>query len=116
MADNVTITENANSTPPDGTIIATDEVSGVQYQAMKIALGLDGVVDTLLDSGQQTSANSVPVTLASDQSAVNVAMSTEGTTAKLLQALVEQQSRTNKYLLELLQMMSYIVDGNFEIE
>ena len=39
MSDNVRITQNANATPPDGTVIATDEVSGVQYQIMKLATG-----------------------------------------------------------------------------
>jgi len=61
MADNVVITSGANSTPPANTVIATDEVSSVHYQAVKIALGADGAVDTLLDSGPQTAPNSVPV-------------------------------------------------------
>lgn len=60
MADNVTITKNANSTPPDGTIIATDEVSGVQYQIMKLATGGDGVA-TLVSSD-----NMIPVATAQD--------------------------------------------------
>ena len=52
--------------------IALDNVGGIEYQAVKIALGLDAAIDTLLDSGQQTMANSVPVVLASNQTAVPV--------------------------------------------
>lgn len=66
MADNVSITAG------NGTSVATDDVSSVHYQKVKIALGADGAVDTLLDSGQQAMENSVPVTLASDQTAVPV--------------------------------------------
>ena len=46
MADNVTITNAANSTPPAGTVIATDDVGSAHYQVVKVALGLDGAVDT----------------------------------------------------------------------
>lgn len=43
MADNVTITKNSNATPPPGTVIATDDVSGAQYQRVKLDVGADGV-------------------------------------------------------------------------
>ena len=66
MADNITITANANSTPPAGTVFRTDDISSVHYPVTKIALGADGALDTLVDSGQQTSANSLPVVIASD--------------------------------------------------
>jgi hypothetical protein len=68
MADNVTIptTGTGTATP----VIATDDVASVHYQKIKIALGADGAVDTLLDSGQQAAADSVPVVLASDDPAV----------------------------------------------
>lgn len=46
MADNVQLNEPTTL----GKIIASDEVSGVQYQIIKIAIGLDGVA-TLIDSG-----------------------------------------------------------------
>jgi len=71
MADNVTapFTGSGDATAA----IATDDVSSVHYQKIKIALGADGAVDTLVDSGQQTSANSVPVVLASDQSDIEIA-------------------------------------------
>lgn len=70
MADNVTLSTGNNTGAPDATIIASDDVGGVQYQRVKIALGAPNAVDTDLDSGQQTSANSAPVVIASDQSAV----------------------------------------------
>jgi hypothetical protein len=65
MADNVAVT------PGSGATIRADEIAGsIKIQVVKIALGADGVEDTLVDSGQQTMANSVPVVIASDQAAV----------------------------------------------
>lgn len=69
MADNVPITAGT------GTDVATDDVGSVHYQKVKLALGADGAIDTLLDSGQQTMANSAPVVIASDQSEVPVSNS-----------------------------------------
>lgn len=70
MADNIQLTAGT------GTIIATDEVTrnaiAEHQQIIKISLGADGSFDTLLDSGQQTSANSVPVVVASNQSAIPI--------------------------------------------
>ena len=40
--------------------------SSVKVLAVKLMLGSAGVEDTLVDSGPQTKANSVPVTLPSD--------------------------------------------------
>lgn len=65
MADNVAITPGAGAT------IATDDVGGVQYQRVKLDLGGDGASSPLL-RGQQTAANSIPVTLPSDQGAIAV--------------------------------------------
>ena len=77
MADNVEITAGA------GTRIATDEVTRnaiVEHQQIvKIGLGAEGSHDMVVDSGQQTMANSVPVAIASDQT---VAV-TQGTAASL---------------------------------
>lgn len=44
MADNVSVTEGSGKT------IATDDVSGVQYQIVKLATGADGVADLLSTS------------------------------------------------------------------
>lgn len=66
MADNVDIT------PGSGKTVRTDEVGGVQIQVMKIALGADGSEDLLLDSGQQTMANSLPIVIASDQGILSI--------------------------------------------
>jgi hypothetical protein len=71
MADNVAITAGA------GTNIATDDVASVHYQVMKIGLGADGAIDTLVDSGQQTMANSIPITIASDQTDVKITLDSE---------------------------------------
>lgn len=75
MADNVTIPAQGTGTATP--VIATDDVAGVHYQKVKIALGADGAVDTLVDSGQQLSADSVPVVLASDHSDVKVTLDGE---------------------------------------
>jgi len=66
MADNIDVT------PGSGKTVRTDDVSGVQVQVVKIALGADGAEDTLVDSGQQLMANSVPVAIASNQGAIPV--------------------------------------------
>lgn len=70
MADNVTVTAGSYTA-----VAATDDVAGVHYQRTKITLGADGAADMDLDSGQQTMANSVPVAIASNQSAVPVSLS-----------------------------------------
>ena len=57
MADNVAVT------PGSGATIATDDVGGAQYQRVKLDLGADGSGSPLV-RGQQTQANSLPVTLA----------------------------------------------------
>ena len=90
MADNVTITQNANSTPPAGTIIATDEVGGVQYQIMKLATGADGVAT--LVSGD----NQIPVTVALTQTTI-----VQQETNHLLQSLIDEVKLTN-FLLNLM--------------
>lgn len=67
MADNLAVT------PGSGATIATDEVTWggatVHLPLGKMTLGADGVVE-VLSKGQQTAANGLPVTLASDQVAV----------------------------------------------
>ena len=80
MADDVTLQSTTLATPASGTIIATDDVAGVHYQKVKIALGADGAVDTLVDSGQQLMAGSVPVVLASDHSDVKITLDGEAVT------------------------------------
>jgi hypothetical protein len=47
-----------------GDVIASDDITGIKYQVVKIALGAADAVDMHLDSGQQTMANSVPVAIA----------------------------------------------------
>jgi hypothetical protein len=65
VADNVPITPGA------GKDIATDDVGAVHYQKIKVDLGGDGVSSPLV-RGQQTMANSIPVTVASDQTGQKV--------------------------------------------
>lgn len=65
MADNVSITAGS------GTTVATDDVSGAHYQRVKVDVGGDGAASPLV-RGQQAKANSLPVTLASDEDALAV--------------------------------------------
>jgi hypothetical protein len=55
MADNTTL-----NTGTGGDVIASDDITGVKYQRVKITLGADGVND-----GDVSSSNALPVSLAS---------------------------------------------------
>lgn len=68
MADNVVL-------PGSGSSVAADEIGGVQYQRIKISVGADGEAADL-DHGQAAMAASLPVVIASDQSAVPVSVAT----------------------------------------
>lgn len=61
MADNVTV-DNGSGTDFD---VATDDVGGVHYERVKVDLGGDGASSPLV-RGQQAKADSIPVTIASD--------------------------------------------------
>ena len=60
MADNVAITAGS------GTNIAADDVASVFYQRIKVDLGGDGAASPLV-RGQQSTANSMPVALSTEQ-------------------------------------------------
>lgn len=64
MADNVTL-------PGTGSSVAADDIGGALYQRVKLALGADGAAADLAP-GQGLMAASVPVAIASNQSAVAV--------------------------------------------
>lgn len=78
MAENVAITAGS------GTTVATDEVTIngalVQVQRVKIALGADNTYSGDLGPGQTTMANSLPVAIASNQTAVPVSVPAGTTT------------------------------------
>lgn len=57
MADNITYVQSPNwGTIPKDTVVATDDVSGVQYQIVKLAIGTDGSAVLLSDD------NPLPIT------------------------------------------------------
>lgn len=56
MANNVTFQNDDLATPPDATVVATEEISGAHIQRVKIAIGTSGV-----DDGDISSSNSMPV-------------------------------------------------------
>lgn len=66
MVDNVDISEGDASK-----VVRSDDVGGFQYQIVKVDLGADGASSGLV-RGQQIKANSLPVTLASDEDTVPV--------------------------------------------
>jgi len=70
--EHVSVTEGA------GKDIAVDTVGGVEYQIIKIALGAEDAMDIVLDSAQQTMANSLPVVLASNQTVIPVNLELAG--------------------------------------
>lgn len=74
MADNVTFQPTV-ATPPTATVVATDDVGGAQMQRIKVDGGGDGVSVPIV-AGQQAMAASLPVVLASNQTAVPVSAAT----------------------------------------
>ncbi len=58
--------------PGTTTTAAADDVSGVLYPRVKLTMGADGAADMDLDSGQQTMVNSLPVAIASNQTAIPI--------------------------------------------
>lgn len=65
MVDNIEIT------PGSGRTVAADDIAGALHQRVKLSVGGDGEAADL-DFGQAGMANSLPVTLASDQSPLPV--------------------------------------------
>lgn len=65
MADNVGISTGTDAT------VAADDIGGALYQRVKISVGADGAADDLAP-GQALMAASVPVVIASNQTAVPV--------------------------------------------
>ena len=70
MADNI------GYTPGVGATVAADEIGGLLYQRVKVSVGADNEAADL-DSGQATMANSLPVTIASDQSDLPITLDGE---------------------------------------
>jgi hypothetical protein len=68
MADNIQTPTGSGSDPA----VATDDIGGAHFQKIKIALGAENEFDTLVDAGQQTMANSIPVVVAANQSPIAV--------------------------------------------
>lgn len=76
MADNLNVTEGT------GKVVGTDEVTRnavLQHmQIIKLGLGAENAFDTVLDSGAQSGANSLPIVMNEDQ-AVRLSNSLTGT-------------------------------------
>ncbi len=99
-------------------MVATDDISGVHYQKVKIALGADGALDNLVDSGQQLSAASLPVVLASDHSDIKITL--DGETVTVASHAVTnagtfavQESGSALTALQLLDNIVYVDDADW---
>jgi len=68
MADNIQTPTGSGGDPA----VATDAIGGAHYQKVKLALGAENELDTLVDAGQQTMANSLPVVVAANQTPIPV--------------------------------------------
>lgn len=71
MADNITVASGSYSAD-----IATDDISSVHFQRVKVAVGAANAHDGDLDFGQAAMASSLPVVLASDQAGPPAASTT----------------------------------------
>lgn len=114
MADNLAVT------PGTGATVAMNDISGILYQRVKISLGAAGSAFDL-PRGQQVKADSLPVTIASDQTALTVlgspsaivdrsgTITTGGTSQQIAAA-----NSTRKYLLfiNISDTIMWIVFGN----
>lgn len=137
MADNVTFQTVALATAPDATVVATDDVGGVQYQRVKLDVGGDGVTTPVTVAaplpvapiagqvGVAGGAGAVSAlvqrtTLASDDPAVatlgattGVAVTTDanGTIQQYLRGLVKLAITTGGWLSNITQWGSNAVTG-----
>jgi hypothetical protein len=50
MADNTTFGAGNNATPPDGLVVAGDEIAGALHQRIKIQFGVDGTANDVSDT------------------------------------------------------------------
>lgn len=69
MADNVTFQTTTAATPPNATVVATDDVGGAQYQRIKLNGGGDGVSVPIV-AGQQARTASLPIALSTEDTAL----------------------------------------------
>ncbi len=90
MADNVTL-------PGTGSVIAADDIGGIEYQRVKLSLGSDGSA-TDLPMGEQAKASSMPVALSTE----SIAQMTE---------LLEQVGAVCQALTELAERLDIYPDG-----
>lgn len=86
MADNITV-----DTLEESPIVAADDVGGVKYERIKVDLGGDGASSPLV-RGQQADADSIPVSLSTEQAAfldgIETLLSAVKTATEALSALV----------------------------
>ncbi len=98
MADNTTIT------PGTGLTVATDDVTGVHYQRVKLDAGGDGVAVPLV-AGAQVAAASLPVVIASDDARIGILTETAPATDTASSGLNGRLQRIAQRLTSLIALL-----------
>ena len=98
MADNTTIT------PGTGLTVATDDVTGVHYQRIKLDAGGDGVAVPLV-AGAQVAAASLPVVIASDDARIGILTETAPATDTASSGLNGRLQRIAQRLTSLIALL-----------
>jgi hypothetical protein len=101
MADNLTFT-----TASGNAVVATDDIGSVHYQRMKLSFGADGA------SSDVSSANPIPVTLATTSPGVNNDYEYETVAASQTQQILGASGATGDYLAGVLVVPATTSPGN----
>lgn len=93
MADNVSVN---TSTPGTPAVIASDDISGAQFQRIKLTLGADGV-----NEGDVSSTNPIPVAgiVALDGPTI-AAIASPGGVASEYDTIIDEPNSTTTYICE----------------
>jgi hypothetical protein len=94
MADNVTFTEGATS-PPENTVIATDEVASAHYQYVKMAFGGDGTATKLSGVDPLPVDTELPAAAALADAAANPTAPTVGANGSWFNGTTWERVRNN---------------------
>lgn len=94
MADNVSVN---TSTPGTPAVIASDDISGTQFQRIKLTLGADGIND-----GDVSATNPIPVggIVALDGTTIAALSSPGASSVSVYDTIVDEPNATTTYICE----------------
>ena len=94
MADNVSVN---TSTPGTPAVIASDDISGTQFQRIKLTLGADGVND-----GDVSATNPIPVNgvVALDGTTIAAITSPGGSSVSVYDTIIDEPDSATTYICE----------------